>query len=123
VTFGPTTGELAQLKVDSRKAMPDTATIMRPTYTNGPGGQTPTFATIGTTPCRLTASVLSGGSEQMAAGQLASTVAYMLTVPADTDIQARDQIKVGTSTFEVNAGKRNASWNITDSYTLTEIRR
>jgi hypothetical protein len=114
--------ELASLKAESLRAMPDTATILRPTSVNGPGGQSQTFAPVGTTPCRLTASVLSGGSEQAGASKLVSIMAYMLTVPAGTDINARDRVQVADATFEVLAVKGSASWNMSDSCTLVEIR-
>lgn len=104
--------------------MPDTASIVRPIITNGPGGPRETSApTIGTTPCRLTASILSGGDEQLAAGQIVGIMAYTLTVPPGTDIKDSDRIVCQGTTFEVRAGKRSASWNISDSYTLVEIQR
>lgn len=101
--------------------MPDTATILRPTVVNGPGGQKPTWAAVGTTPCRLSASVLSGGNEQPGGGQLVALMSYTLTVPPGTDITHTDRIQVGDTTFEIAAGKRAASWNMSDSWTLTEI--
>lgn len=115
--------ELAILRADDQQAMPDTATILRPTFVNGPGGQRPTFASVGTTICRLSASVLGGGNEQDAASQLAGIMTYTLTVPPGTDINRGDRIESSGSTFEVAAGKRAASWNLSDSWTLTEIQR
>lgn len=128
--IGPTAGELAWLTREGIKAMPDTATILRlpsPTVRTATGGYSTVRTAHHTTPCRLTASVLSGGGEQEAAGQLAGIMAYALTVPAGTDIRPSDQIQVpdanGVRTFEVAAGKTVASWNMSDSWTLTEIQR
>jgi hypothetical protein len=120
------TAELAILKADALPAMPDTATVLRNTPTRtATGGSRKNFAAHHTTPCRLTASVLSGGGEQEAAGQLAGIMAYTMTVPAGTDITPADQIQIpdgaGARVFEVAAGKTVASWNMSDSWTLTEI--
>lgn len=113
--------ELASLKAEGLRAMPDTATILRNTSARTAGGYSQAFASVGTTPCRLTASVLSGGDEQMGAGQLVPIMAYTLTVPTGTDIRSSDRIQVGAAVFEVSAGKREASWNMSDSYTLQKI--
>lgn len=119
--------ELASLKSEGLRAMPDTATILRMTTVATAGGYTQTYASIGTTPCRLSASVLSGGDEQEAAAQLAGIMAYNLAVPAGTDITPADRIQVsdgaGMRTFEVKAGKTVASWNMSDSWTMVEIQR
>lgn len=115
-------GELASLKAENLRAMPDTAMILRPTITNGPAGARPTFPPTGpTTPCRLGASVLSGGNEQAGPGQLVSIMTYALTVPAGTDVQAKDRVKVGGDTFEVLSVKGAASWNLSDSASLAKI--
>lgn len=122
--------ELSSLKAEGLRAMPDTATILRlpdPPVRTATGGYSTTRTAHHTTPCRLSASVLSGGNEQEAAGQLAGIMAYTLTVPAGTDITPADQIQVpdanGVRIFEVAAGKTVASWNMSDSWTLTEVQR
>lgn len=114
--------ELADLIAEDTRAMPDTATILRTTAVRTPtGGYTQDFLPVGTTPCRLTASILSGGNERSAVGELVPTMGYTLTVPPGTDIKARDRVQVSGTTFEVNAIKGAASWNLSDSATLTEI--
>jgi hypothetical protein len=120
--------ELASLKAEGLRAMPDTVTILRNAPTQTPtGGWRPNWQPHHTTKCRLSASVLSGGNEQEAAGQLAGIMAYTLTVPAGTDITPADRIRVpdgsGPRDFEVAAGKTVASWNMSDSWTLTEVQR
>lgn len=126
MSAGPTAGELASLKAEGLRAMPDTATILRaaPTKT-ATGGSRPNYTAHHTTKCRLTASVLSGGNEQQAAGQLVGIMAYTMTVPAGTDVTPADRIQIpdgaGVRVFEVAAGKTVASWNMSDAWTLTEI--
>jgi hypothetical protein len=120
--------ELASLKAEDLRAMPDTATILRRAgdRTAG-GGSSGNFVAHHTTPCRLSASVLSGGGEQDAASALAGIMAYTLTVPAGTDVRPSDRVQIpDTPTpriFEVAAGKTVASWNMSDAWTLTEIQR
>lgn len=122
-----TDAELSSLKAEGLRAMPDTATILRATVTHTAGGYQQTFAPHHTTICRLTGRSQSGGNEQEAAGQLAGIMAYSMTVPAGTDITPADRIQIpdgtGVRTFEVAAGKTVASWNMSDSWTLTEIQR
>lgn len=114
-------GELASIKAESLRAMPDTATILRNTPARTSGGSTPGYASVGTTRCRLSASVLGGGNEQVAAGQLVSVMGYTLVVPPGTNIKNSDRIQVGSSVFEVISGKTDASWNMSDAYTLQKI--
>lgn len=119
--------ELASLRTEGLRAMPDVATILRRPATRTPGGFSGDFAALTTTPCRLSASVLGGGDEQMAASQLAGIMPYTLVVPAGTDIKPSDRIQVpdanGVRTFEVKAGKTVASWNMSDAWTLVEVQR
>lgn len=100
---------------------PDTAHILRDTPTSGPGGWTSTYVEIATAPCRLTTSPQTVPSEMVAAGELASVTHWLLNVPPDTDIIARDRIIVQGVTFEVLGGYQAASWNIADSYVLAEV--
>lgn len=133
--------ELTILIAEDVRAMPDTAVIQRPTASNSAGGQSQHFLPVptqlvtpqilalfpsiapGTTPCRLTASVLSGGSEPNLAAALASTMAYTMTMPPGTDVQPRDRVLIQGTTLEVISIKRAASWNLSDSASLMEIRR
>lgn len=116
---------LSTYKAVARRAMPDTATILRlpspPTRTAG--GYQQNYSAVGTTPCRLTTSLTTVPSEQAAAGQLASITHWMLMVPADTDIHSGDRIEFGTALFEVLGGFQQSSWNISDTWSLAEISR
>lgn len=115
-------GELASIKAESLRAMPDIATVLRNSPTkSATGGSIANWATAGTTRCRLGASVLGGGSESVQAGQPVSVMGYTLTVPPGTDIRTADRIQVGASTFEVTSGKTDASWNMSDAYTMQKI--
>jgi hypothetical protein len=139
--IGPTPRELARLIREGIKAMPDTATVLRQTITNTYAGPDANFAqpttqvvtsdilamkpdiAPGTTPCRLTASVLGGGDEQELAGQLGGLMPYTLTVPPNTDIRLSDRVLAQDLQLEVRARKGGASWNLSDSYTCTEVQR
>lgn len=141
MTLGPTDAELSMLIREDIRAMPDTATVLRPSPGSTPGGWGQNFAPVssrivstavlaqfpsiapGTTPCRLTASVLSGGSEQGGGSQLASTQGYTMVMPPDTDLKPSDRVEVQGKTLEVIAVKGAASWNLSDSATLMEITR
>jgi hypothetical protein len=139
--IGPSARRLARLVRTDIKAMPDIAAVLRPTATSSYGGYASNYAQVGTrvvtaevqaalpglqpgtTPGRLSASVLSGGNEQPGAGSRLSLMGYTLTVPPGTDIKPSDRIEAGGLTFEVISGKKAASWNLSDAWTLTEITR
>lgn len=141
IDIGPSTGELTALIAEDIRAMPDTAVVLRPTTVSTAGGWTPTYVqpttqlmsaqilalfpsiAPGTTLCRLTASVLSGGSEQTAAAELASMMAYTMTMPPNTDVQPKDRVQIQGTTLEVISIKGSASWNLSDSASLMEVRR
>jgi hypothetical protein len=125
---------------ENRRAMPDTAVILRPAAaTPVPGGYDQTFQQVttqvvtpaiqamfpdiapGTTPCRIKASILAGGNEVNGPGEEVATMAYTMTMPPGTDVRKQDRVQAQGKTFEVNAIKGAASWNLSDSATLTEI--
>lgn len=106
--------------------MPDVVTVLRrsrPPARTATGGYTQDFAAHHTLRCLLTASILSGGDEAPGAGQTAALMRYTMNVPAGADITPEDRVQLGDTIFEVAAGKRASSLNISDSWTLTEIQR
>lgn len=97
-----TTAELASIRAVQAAALPDRCSILRiGTASDGMGGFTSTWAAVASeVPCRLS-SMVQRPSENVAATALQSTVLYMLTLPALTDIRPTDRVIVGATTFEV----------------------
>lgn len=96
-----TTSGLASLRARMTTALPDACTISRNTPTSdGAGGQTPSWATVETTVCSI-APAGNSAQERAIADRLSSVVAYTVTLPALTDVTAKDRIVSGGRTLEV----------------------
>ncbi len=90
-----------------------TAEIQRPvTIGDGLGGQTTTWETVATVPCR----VVPGGTQPrdsvggevaagpwMASPRVSTIQTWVVSVPVDTDIRPQDRLIVDTRAFEVVA--------------------
>ena len=100
-------------------SLPDTATVSRDTeVSDGAGGWTVTTATSGPVACRVAP---AGGREAVIAGKLDSVAAWTITLPALTDVTAKDRIVVGARTFEVAAVLGPRSWEIARRVLCLEI--
>jgi hypothetical protein len=115
------TAAIDRTRREVESLMTSTATILRDQGANGPRGWVPSFQPVLTTKCLLTASVLGGGTEDLAAGGMIATMTYTLTVPSGTDINASDRALVEGTTFEVKAVKRADTWGTSDSAILVEF--
>lgn len=113
--------ELASLQAEELLAMPDTAVILRRIGTNSSGGTGGSYLPVGTTRCRVTASLAA--NEPIIAAELASLTRYQMVVPDGTDIRPSDRIVYSGKTFEIQGGSAVSSWNMSEDWFLTEILR
>ena len=98
---GISTSDLAGIQATVTSLLPDLAQIQRATLaSDGAGGQTGTPTTIATVPCMVN-DRRETASETVAGERVSSTVEWVITLPAGTDVTARDRIIVGTRTFQV----------------------
>ena len=96
-----TAAELTAMQATQNLVMPGTAIINRATLSNdGMGGQTETWAAVGTVTARLYP-IPSQQREYATGGQPSSVSDWFVTVPVGTDVIARDRIIVSSRTFEV----------------------
>lgn len=100
--------DIAGMRETQEEALPDVATISRPTrVTDSAGGYTVTPVTVETTTCRLSktrpAEVLAGNKE-------VTFTDWMITLPYDTDVQAGDTITINALNYQV-ISKAAGSWN------------
>lgn len=95
-----TTTDLRLLRACAEAALPDTATIQRPTSTQGALGQASrTYSTVATVACRVEA---RPAGEMTAAGRLTAVTRYEVSLPHGTDVLPRDRILISGRTFEAS---------------------
>ncbi len=93
------TNELAAIHAEVAHILPDSCIIARLTETSdSQGGFTQAWAAVGTVDCRL---VAKSGNQRSTAEQIATTGAYTLTVPHDTDIRESDRATIDSVVYRV----------------------
>lgn len=85
----------ALLAIDVLDVLPDTATILRASTTSdGAGGRTLSWATVGTARCRMMESGGPGKDETLVADHMRDKQFYILAFPVDTDVRITDRVQV-----------------------------
>lgn len=94
-------GEIIQMRADAQAVtMPGTAVISRYTSTSdGMGGQTDAYAPVGTAVCRVGEKL--SPVERQIADKLTALQVWAITLPATTDVTAKDRIAVSGTTYDV----------------------
>jgi hypothetical protein len=93
--------ELAQIKTDLETTLPDAGTIYALTRTSdGQGGWSETWATAGTTACRLD---FIGGAENVTGAALLPYSRAIVTMPQATTITEQNRFVHSAGTFTVQA--------------------
>lgn len=98
-----TEAELARMRTTLNDSLPGTCVIWRATAgtADGAGGYSGGSVTAsGTVICRVQP-ITPHPAQTMEAGQLIVTNAWVVTVPALSDVTSRDRIASGGQTFEV----------------------
>lgn len=96
-----TAAEVAEMRTIQAMALPGTAVISRRTLAaDGMGGFTESWAAVGTVTCRV-GPASESGAERMIADRITETDAWVLTLPAETSVLAKDRIVAEGRTFEV----------------------
>ncbi len=117
--------ELAAMIADVNATLPDTAQISRRTLTpDGVGGRVQAWGTIATVPCRVLAvpmTAAAGGTENVVESILTAHTAWIVTLPAGTDVTAKDRILTSGRTLEVNMALTQGSYNVSTRVICTEL--
>lgn len=105
-----TNTEIAWMRGVQVQAQPGTAVIQRATLaSDGMGGQTETWAAIGTVTARLMP--VSPTQREFVTGSQITTVAkWYVTVPGTATVLASDRIVIGTRLFEVTFVPNNQDY-------------
>lgn len=97
-----TSAELAQCRTVANQFLAGTAVLQTMgTVSDGQGGYTETWTAASTVGGRVAFELLRGG-ELERAGRLASTGNWVLTVAANTSVNATDRVVYNGGTFEVS---------------------
>ena len=96
-----TAAELTAMRAIEEEVMSSTCIIERATYAaDGMGGQTETWAAIGTVVCDAYPQSRIE-REKVMGGQVTSSPLWFVTVPTTTSVIARDRLLIDSRTFEV----------------------
>lgn len=113
--------DLTSMQATLTASLPDTATVYRLTRTSdGAGGYTETWTAVGSAlACRI--SPAGTGYENAVGTKLAAVAPWVITLPASSDVTARDQVRTATRTFQVLAVLAVRSWEISRRVICEEV--
>ncbi len=114
------TTDIAELTALDEAAMTATATIRRYiSVSDGSGGTTDTYSNVGTYPCRINVLRLQP-TDRTIAGEILNVSNFSIHLPLGTDVRNKDQILVGSRTFEVDKAL-NHTWQTSLRVTVAEL--
>lgn len=94
--------ELADLRTEIVGLLPDTCSIMRPTYTNNKGKAIETWGTaVASANCRVDPSSQRQSNDQAVGAQESGAARWQLTVEWDCDIQDGDRIVFNSKIYQI----------------------
>jgi SPP1 family predicted phage head-tail adaptor len=97
-----TAAELAAMQDVEESVLVTTAHILSyGTATDGMGGYSETWGTVGTVLCDLWQINQRADREMVAGNQITSQGDFFITMPSDTTITAKDRVQIAGKTFEV----------------------
>ena len=114
MTYFLSDGQLAKMRADVEKMLPDTAVIQRVTHSSdGAGGFTESWATVsgGTVACRLDPVYARVQISQAGAAE-SMRYEYYCTLPYDAPILRGDRITVGGTAYEIRELYEMHSWRV-----------
>lgn len=98
-----TSTDLAKIRAEQNKLLPDTVYIQRLTRTSdGAGGWNEAWQTIATTKGRIAPSQKQAG-ETVQGGAMTAYGEYIVTLPHDTELQQDDRLQISGTQYEVKA--------------------
>lgn len=117
-----TDDELAGMCATVNDSLPDVFEQQRATSTaDGAGGRTEAWATIATLNGRLAPEPMPTAPEPVQGARPATVFRWQITLPAGTDVIARDRFVKDGRTFEVRGVGVARSWELAVLVQCTEI--
>lgn len=97
------TNDLAKIRAEQVKLMPDTVYIQRLIrISDGAGGWNEVWQTVATTKGRITPSQRQTG-ETVQGGAQAAYAEYIVTLPYDTELRQDDRLQIASTQYDVIA--------------------
>ena len=113
--------DLASMRSTAAEALDTTAVIQTQQFvSDGGGGGTTTWSPSGTVSCRIAPYTQSAG-EQVEGGQVMNDAEVIVTMPAETNVEADARIVSGGRTYTAVAIRRR-SQEITRRFAAKEIK-
>lgn len=111
-----TAAEIDDIRAELDRDLPDSCQIMRPYEIEDDNGgwETTSYHAVATVACRIAPGRSVTAGEGLAGDQLQRADAWLLTLPAGTDLRPSDRVKLGDREFEVlgPAGNRSVELNM-----------
>ncbi len=105
--------ELTQMRMTAEAALPSRGQIQRRTLTpDGYGGQTETWDALPLVSCRIHRDKTKT-PEREQAGVITAIGDFILTLPWNAVIEAKDRIVINGTTYEIGEPVTDTSWRIT----------
>ncbi len=105
------TANLTWMQATQQQAMPGTVVIERYTSSaDGMGGETETWAAVGTAIGRIYPHVSRGMNEAVGGAQIMSVTNWNATLPIGTDVVAQDRLLYQSRTWEVLQVNNDEMW-------------
>ncbi len=116
--------ELNEMRATARSVLPSQAVILSPTRaSDGQGGYTLTFLPVGTAIARLASDTNRGSNngETTVGDRLAEVTSWILTLPHDQQVDAKDRVTYEGRTFEVAEVLSWRPWEISKRARCIEV--
>lgn len=111
---------LTEMKAIQESNLPETAYIQAfQTVSDGAGGYDKAWVTIATVKARI--GEPKGEMEKQVAAQMKSGVAYMVTLPASTQVDPANQIQINGTQYEVHWMNKKKSYLTALRVMVTEV--
>jgi len=114
-----TSTDLAKIRAEQNKLLPETAYIQRLTVTNGADGQSEAWTTYATVNARL--GEPKGDVEKQVAATIKVGKVNVITLPFGTAIEDSDQIQISGVNYRVHWTNKNKSCATALRVIVTEV--
>ena len=114
--------ELDAMRDTLDTSLPELAEIERATkVSDGRGGETLTWTTVASVPCRVAPVLARPPADQVTADLVTNVQKWVLTFPAGTNLAPDDRMIVGARRFNLYAVTAPRSYAVSTRATATEV--
>lgn len=116
--------ELALMRDDGAKSLPDTCDILEPTESSDLAGSYARSWAVSASavPCRLSPTSLGGrDAEAVHSGRLTAVTDWTLTLAWDVPVSSVARVVCNGRTFEVSSDDEDRSWHLLNRIRLAEV--